>query len=400
MSSRARRAGAHRPGRQISTPRRPNHEPASHAAPGSAVSAPVAAKAEKIGSAQQRWPARRAIIRRIIAIVVAGLTLYLLIPGITKVLGAWPRLSTLNPVWFGAALLAELASFTCNFGLQRLALRARGWLAVVTAGLTGNAVTDTLPGGDAAGAAVQVEMLTTAGFDVDTAIGGLTAFSLLGLGGLLALPIIAAPAMVGAIPAPSGRVHTAIVGLAAFVLLASFGAIVWHYDWPLAAAGRAAQRLWNRLARRHRPQLTALDRRLLVERDAVKAVLGRQWRQALLLTTGRLGFDYACLLAPGRNRKSSPPVPGPPGLLGDRGGGSAANYPGRTRHRRSKPDRPADPGRRSRRLRRPGDARLPHRGLLAAHACRRSRLSALPPQIRPRKTDQAATAAGDAAARD
>lgn len=125
--------------------------------------------------------------------MVAGLTLYLLIPGITKVLGAWPRLSTLNPVWFGAALLAELASFTCNFGLQRLALRARGWLAVVTAGLTGNAVTDTLPGGDAAGAAVQVEMLTTAGFDVDTAIGGLTAFSLLGLGGLLALPIIAAP---------------------------------------------------------------------------------------------------------------------------------------------------------------------------------------------------------------
>jgi hypothetical protein len=34
-----------------------------------------------------------------------------------------------------------------------------------------------LPGGDAAGAAAQFSMLTTAGFDTDTAVGGLTAFS-------------------------------------------------------------------------------------------------------------------------------------------------------------------------------------------------------------------------------
>jgi hypothetical protein len=79
-------------------------------------------------------------------------------------------------------------SFTCNFALQRLALRTKDWFSVVTAGLTGNAVTDTLPGGDAAGAAVQFRMLTTAGFDTDTAVGGLTAFSLLGVGCLLAAP--------------------------------------------------------------------------------------------------------------------------------------------------------------------------------------------------------------------
>ena len=55
--------------------------------------------------------------------------------------------------------------------MQRLALRTTGWFAVVTAGLAGNAVTDSLPGGDAAGAAVQFSMLTTAGFDTDTAAG-------------------------------------------------------------------------------------------------------------------------------------------------------------------------------------------------------------------------------------
>ena len=53
---------------------------------------------------------------------------------------------------------------TCNSAaLQRLALRTSGWFAVVTAGLAGNAVTNTMPGGSTAGAVVQFHMLTTAG---------------------------------------------------------------------------------------------------------------------------------------------------------------------------------------------------------------------------------------------
>lgn len=67
--------------------------------------------------------------------------------------GARPRLSTLSPVWFTVCLAAELVSFTCNFALQRLALRTKGWFPVVTAGLAGNAVTSSLPAGSAAGAA-------------------------------------------------------------------------------------------------------------------------------------------------------------------------------------------------------------------------------------------------------
>ena len=37
--------------------------------------------------------------------------------------------------------------------------------------------------------------------------------------------------------------------------------------------------------------------RLLTQRDTIRAVLDRKWQQAVLLTAGRLGFDYACLLA-------------------------------------------------------------------------------------------------------
>jgi uncharacterized membrane protein YbhN (UPF0104 family) len=136
------------------------------------------------------------------------------------VLGAWPRLSTLNPAWFMVCLAAELASFICNFALQRLALRTKAWFPVVTAGLTGNSVTNSLPGGSAAGAAVQFHMLTTAGFDTDTAVGGLTTFSLLEVGGLLALPIFALPTIVADASVSRGLVHTALLGIAAFVLCA------------------------------------------------------------------------------------------------------------------------------------------------------------------------------------
>jgi hypothetical protein len=116
-----------------------------------AKSAPVAAKAAAIDAAQGRPLTWKTVIKRALAVAVAGAAVYLVLPGLVAVLGAWPRLSTLNPIWLTVALAAELISFTCNFALQRLALRTRGWFAVVTAGLAGNAVTDSLPGGDAAG---------------------------------------------------------------------------------------------------------------------------------------------------------------------------------------------------------------------------------------------------------
>jgi uncharacterized protein (TIRG00374 family) len=274
--------------------------------PGGAKPAPVAARAAAIDAAQSHPLTWKTLVKRALFVAAAGAAIYLVLPKLVAVLGAWPRLSTLNPAWFSVALAAELASFTCNFALQRLALRTRGWFAVVTAGLAGNAVTDSLPGGDAAGAAVQFSMLTTAGFDTDTAVGGLTAFSLLGVGGLLALPLFALPAIVGGAPASPGLIHTALLGLSGFALYAIFGVIVLRADWPLATAGRTAQRLRNRITRGRRPPLTGLDTRLLDERDTIRAVLGAKWRQAAVLTAGRLGCDYGCLLAALRATGASP----------------------------------------------------------------------------------------------
>ena len=273
--------------------------------PAAAKPASVKAKAAAIDAAQAHPLTWKAVVRRAAAVAVAGAAIYLVLPKLIAVLGAWPRLSTLNPAWFAVCLAAELVSFTCNFALQRLALRTRGWFAVVTAGLAGNTVTNSLPGGDAAGAAVQFRMLTTAGFDTDTAVGGLTTFSLLEVGGLLALPLFALPAILGGAAVSPGLVHTALLGIAAFVLYAIFGVIVLRTDWPLATLGRVGQSLWNRVTRGRRP-VTGLDQRLLAERDTVRAVLGKNWRQAALLTTGRLGCDYGCLLAALRATGASP----------------------------------------------------------------------------------------------
>ena len=69
-------------------------------------------------------------------------------------------------------------------------------------------------------------MLEDEGNDKTTAVSGLTAFSLLGVGGLLALPIFVLPAILAGTPIDNGLEHAALLGIVDFVLFAGFGAIV------------------------------------------------------------------------------------------------------------------------------------------------------------------------------
>ena len=245
------------------------------------------------------------ITRRVVAIGVTGLALYVVLPSLTRVIAAWPQLAKLSPVWLIGSFLAESASFACTFALQRLVLRTKKWLAVVAAGLAGNAVTNVLPAGDAAGAAVQFRMLSTAGIDTDNAVEGMTAASLLGVGGLLALPVFTLPAILGGAPVSSGLVHTALLGLVGFGLFIAGGVVVMTTDRPLALLGRIGQRLWNIIPGR-RTKITGLDRRLLRQRDDIRSTLGRDWPWAVALTAGRLGLDYGCLLCALRATGSHP----------------------------------------------------------------------------------------------
>jgi uncharacterized membrane protein YbhN (UPF0104 family) len=89
------------------------------------------------------------------------------------------------------------------------------------------------------------------------------------------------------------------------VAFAAFGAVLLAYDAPMRWAGRVVQRLRNWILRR-RPPLVGLDETLLSQRNEIRAVLGRHWWRALLLSSARLGFDYLCLLAALRATGSRP----------------------------------------------------------------------------------------------
>jgi len=261
--------------------------------------------AVKIDSEKGHPLAWKAVVKRAAVVLVAGLTIYLVFPAITEVLASWPRLSTLHPWWFALAIGAEIAHFVCTFALQRLALRARAWFPVITSQLASNAINLIMPGGAAVGAAVQFRMLATSGMDTSSTVGGLAAFSLLGVGGLLALPVFALPIVLLGAPVNRGLVNAAILGAVGFVLFAGFGAVLLAYDVPLRWAGRVAQRLANLVLRKRAP-IAGLDETLLSQRNEIRAVLGRQWWQALLLSSGRLAFDYLCLLAALRATGSHP----------------------------------------------------------------------------------------------
>lgn len=243
-----------------------------------------------------RPQSNKSAIRRVIAVIAAGICLYVVMPGLVKVASSWPRLLTLEPWWLVVAFAAEVASFVCAMALLRLILRTKDWFAVVTATLAGNAVTNTLPGGDAVGASVQYRMLASTGIDTVQAAGGLAVSSIIGVAGLFSLPIFALPVLAGGESVSPGLVHAGELGAIGFVLIVGFGVVILTTNRALIALGNAIEWLMNKIPR-YRKRTKDLGARLVTERDTVREDLGRNWWKAVLLVAGRIGLDYCSLLA-------------------------------------------------------------------------------------------------------
>jgi hypothetical protein len=234
-------------------------------------------------------------VRTIVWLVVTAISLYLVAPSVIAVVGSAGDLKRISPGWLAGMLALQAATVACMWALQRETLHVRRWSPIVTSQLSSNAISKVAPGGGAVGAALQYRMLVQSGIDSTRVVGGLTVANLLTLAVVLAMPLLAVPAIVRGL-VPGDLVNVTLMGVGVFVLLAGAGAACLASDRPLRWVGRLVQRVRNRL-RRHAEPLTGLPRRLLHERDRILESLGTSWHRALLATVGRWTFDYATLMA-------------------------------------------------------------------------------------------------------
>ncbi len=239
---------------------------------------------------------RGALTRRGLLLAVTAVSLYLLAPALIGVFGAFDELDEISMLWFVAMVALQVGSFACAWGILRLAVRTDRWRPVILSQLAANSLGRVVPGGLATVGAVQYSMLVRAGVPAPAAASGITASALVVFATLLALPLLALPAILTGVAVDPTLTRAALAGAIVFVLMVVLGAASVIWDRPLELIGRGAQAVLNRLRRKH-PPITELPARLLHERDLVVGVLGRKWWEALLLAAGRWVLDYLTLIA-------------------------------------------------------------------------------------------------------
>lgn len=240
---------------------------------------------------------RRRVVRAVLEVLVAGVAFYFVLPKVIDAFSAFPQLSKVGLGWIVVVFACEATSFVMVWLLLRLATRTTQWLAVATSQLASNALSSILPAGAAAGATLQVRMLSEAGIETTTAASGMTAFTLLQFATVAIVPVLLLPAVITGVLVLSPSLWKALlVGAIAFAGILVVVIVLALFDAPLRGIGRAIQGTRNRILRKRAP-LTGLPARLVRERNLMAHVLGQHWRRAVLLSVGRVAFDYFALLA-------------------------------------------------------------------------------------------------------
>ena len=246
--------------------------------------------------AHQAQPDRRRLVGRVLLLVVSALAFYVLAPAIGEVFTTWDRLGGTDPMWLLAALLAEALAFLSLWWLFRIAMPDVSWFTIGCAQLSANALSRIVPGGAAAGGALQYRMLAEGGGDRTQAASGLTAVSLLSTATLFAIPVLTIPTVAFGQPVPAGLAQAAWVGGALFVALAAVTAWRLGPDSGVRFVARGVA-TWRRVFARRHTDAKELAARLIAERNKIRAALGERWAKALFASAGKWGFDYLCLVA-------------------------------------------------------------------------------------------------------
>ena len=102
----------------------------------------------------------------------------------------------MHPAALIAVGLLEALSFVCIWQLQRICLRTTAWFSISLSHLAGNAFNRITPGGGATGTALQARMLSDAGFSGTSAASALAVQSVLLTAVVVAMPLLALPAII------------------------------------------------------------------------------------------------------------------------------------------------------------------------------------------------------------
>jgi uncharacterized protein (TIRG00374 family) len=231
---------------------------------------------------------------RMLMLLVTGVALYLVLPGLIAMFGSLPRLESVFPAWFVPILVLEAAAFWCMWALMRIALHTDAWFDVACSQLTGNALSRALPGGAATGGTTMFQMLTRSGFDGATTTTALTAVGLLSTATLFVLPVLALPAIVFGLAVSSELLQGAILGGVLGIFLLTGASILLVSDRVVRALGHVLDWLVRHALRRPQPD-PSLAQRLVESRDFVRTALAESWKRAVPAALGNQLFDFLAL---------------------------------------------------------------------------------------------------------
>jgi uncharacterized membrane protein YbhN (UPF0104 family) len=237
------------------------------------------------------------IVGRVLMLGVAAFALYGLLPQLLDMWDTVPRLRSLSVLWFALMVLLESGSYVSMWALTRVALPQVSWFVAGTSQLVSNAVSKTVPGGAAMGAAAGWRMLSVSGVDKGSAGAGLTATAIISNGVLFMLPMVALLLSIVGAPVPRGLDRVAWGGAALFVVLFAVGVTLVRFDRPLALLGRALERAWRPIGRRLHRESGPTAAGLIRQRDLMVGGLGARWKRALAAAVGNWLLDYFALVA-------------------------------------------------------------------------------------------------------
>ena len=244
-----------------------------------------------------RAPSVLRIVGRVVLLGIAAFTLYVLLPQLLDLWDTVPRLRTLSALWFVAMVVLESGSYMSMWALTRVALPTVSWFVAGTSQLVSNAVSKTVPGGAAMGAATGWRMLSVSGVEKGSAGAALTATAIISNGVLFMLPMVALLLSIVSAPVPRGLDRVAWGGAVLFILLFAVGFALVRFDRPLIMLGNALEQVSTPILRRlHRPGGPTADG-LVRQRDLMVEGLGARWKKALAAAVGNWLLDYMALVA-------------------------------------------------------------------------------------------------------